>query len=102
MNRVILINTLSVKPGRIDEFVATQQEFASAMRGRPNGLLGGRLYRSNDGNKAVLISQFESPEAQKAVLQSPEFQAHIARLREMVESASPSEYVEAYTYGDFR
>ncbi len=102
MNRVILINTLTVKAERIDEFVAAQREFSSAMRGRANGLLGGRLYRSTDGRKAVLVSHFESPEAQQAMLRSPEFQAHLTRMREMVESSSPSNYVEAYSHGDFQ
>jgi len=102
MNKVTLINTFSVKPGCIDDFVATQQAFTSGMRGRSDGLLGARLYRSKDGQRAVLISQFESPEAQRALRQSPELQAHIASLREMVDASGPSEFVEAYTHGDFQ
>ena len=70
MTTITLINTLVVKPGRIDEFIALQKDFADAMSGRQAGLLGGRMHRTLDGSKAVLISQFASREAQEATTQS--------------------------------
>ncbi|WP_234680661.1 antibiotic biosynthesis monooxygenase family protein [Bradyrhizobium monzae] len=102
MKAMTTINTLLVKPGRIEEFVAAQRSFAEAMANRPNGLIGGRMYRSIDGSKAVLISQFQSTDEQAAVFQSPEFAAHLAKLRDMVEASSPDAYQEAYTYGAFK
>ncbi len=101
MTTITLINPLAVKPGRIDEFIALQRDFANAMSGRQVGPLGGRMYRNQDGSKALLISQFESRETQSATVRSPEFQAHVVRLREMVESSSPEVFDEAYTYGAF-
>jgi quinol monooxygenase YgiN len=102
MTTITLINTLVVKPGRIDEFIALQKDFVKAMSGRQAGLLGGRMHRTLDGCKAVLISQFASREAQAATTQSAEFRAHLAKLREMVDSSSPDFYEEAYTYGAFK
>lgn len=99
MTKVTVIGTFGIKPGRIDEFISRQKEFATTRC--PTGLLGGRMYRNQDGTKAVLVSQFESAEAQKAVIGSAELQEHIGTLREMVESTSPDVYEEAYTYGTF-
>ena len=100
MAKVTAINTLSVKPDRMVEFISLQREFA--MSGRLNGLVGGRMYRNREGTKAVLVSQFESVEAQTAIMGSAELQVHMAKLREMVESSSPDIYEEAYTYGAFK
>lgn len=99
---ITLINTLLVRPGQMDEFIRLQRNFASANTERMSGLLGGRMYRSLKGSQAVLISQFESAEAQAAVFGSNEFQVHLAKMREMVESSSPDSYIEAYTYGQFK
>jgi quinol monooxygenase YgiN len=97
---VTMINTLRVKPGQIDAFISLQRAFVDA--GCPAGLIGGRMYRDLKGSKTVLVSQFESAAAQAAIMQSAEFQAHIARLRDMVDSSSPDLYTEAYTYGGFK
>jgi heme-degrading monooxygenase HmoA len=101
MTTITLINALAVKPGRIDEFIALQRDFANAMSGRQVGPLGGRMYRNQDGSKALLISQFKSRDTQAATTRSAEFQAHLAGLREMVDSSSPEFFEEAYTYGAF-
>ena len=101
MTMVTLINTLAVKPGRIEEFLLLQQQFATTMSGLRPGLVGGRMYRNAAGTKAVLVSQFESVEAQLATTGSAEFKAHLARMRELVDSSSPDGYEVAYTYGAF-
>ena len=100
MAMVTVINALEVKPERMDEFISSQREFATS--GRLTGLIGGRMYRNREGTKVVLVSQFESVEAQKAMMESAGFRAHLSKLREMVESASPDLYDEAYTYGGFK
>lgn len=99
MARVTVVGTFGIKPGRMDEFISLQREFATSTC--PAGLTGGRMYRSRNGTRAVLVSQFESVQAQEAVMQSRELQSHIGKLREMVESSSPDVYEEAYTYGKF-
>jgi quinol monooxygenase YgiN len=99
MIKVTVIGTFGIKPGCIDEFISLQREFATSRC--LDGLLGGRMYRNRAGTKAVLVSQFESAQAQQAIAGSAELQAHIGTLREMVESSSPDVYEVAYTYGAF-
>ena len=102
MTTITVINQMAVKAGRIDEFIASQRAFANAMCSRRLGLLGGRMYRNQDGSKAVLVSLFESHESQSAIMKSAEFQAHLARVREMVDSSNPEPFQEAYTCGAFK
>jgi heme-degrading monooxygenase HmoA len=102
MTIVTLINTLAVKPDRIDEFISVQNQFATAMSNHQPGLIGGRMYRNLEGSRAVLVSQFESTEAQLATTGSAEFKAHLAKIREMVDSSNPDSYEVAYTYGVFK
>ncbi|HEY8078917.1 MAG TPA: antibiotic biosynthesis monooxygenase [Labilithrix sp.] len=99
MKPVVVINRLAIKPGSMDAFVETQRAFAASLP--PCGLVGGRMYRSEDGRSAVLVSVFDSKEAQEAILERPDFKAHFARLRSLVESSSPVLFEEAYTTGRF-
>jgi len=101
MSPITIINTFSIKPDKIDEFVSAQQQFASQVRETPCGLLGGRLYRSPDGTAAVLISQFESQRAVEEIRQRDDFKQHVQRLALLVNSANPMPFEEAYTTGHF-
>jgi quinol monooxygenase YgiN len=100
MNPVIVINRLVIKPGKLEEFIDAQQKFAATLPAC--GLVGGRMYRSVDGQSCVLVSKFESTSAQEAILQRADFKEHLRRLQPLVESSSPVLYAEAYTTGDFR
>jgi quinol monooxygenase YgiN len=102
MKPVTVINRMLIKPGKMDEFVDAQRNFASNLMTKPSGLIGGRLYSSIDGKSALLVSKFESESAQEELRQSPAFKQHLNVLKEMVESASPTLYEEAYTTGDFK
>src|SRR5689334_17700134 len=102
MKPVTIINRFAIKPGKMNEFIAAQRNFAATLRTQGSGLIGGRMYRSADGTSAVLLSQFESESAQAQILQSPAFKQHVSNLQALVESASPSAYEEAYTTGEFR
>jgi quinol monooxygenase YgiN len=99
MKTVTVVNRMTIKPGRIDEFIAAQQKFAAGLP--PCGLVGGRMYRSVDGRSAVLVSVFESKGAADAVFERDDFKAHLQRLQELVESSSPAFYEEAYSVGAF-
>jgi quinol monooxygenase YgiN len=99
---VIVINQLVIKPDKMDEFIDAQRNFATALREKPCGLIGGRMYRSVDGKSAILLSQFESESALEDLRQSHAFKEHLNQLRVLVESANPSLYQEAYTTGDFK
>jgi len=102
MKPVTVINRMLIKPGKMDEFVDAQRNFASNLMTKPSGLIGGRLYSSIDGKSALLVSKFESESAQEELRQSPAFKQHLNVLKEMVESASPTVYEEAYTTGEFK
>jgi heme-degrading monooxygenase HmoA len=98
MKPFTMINRLVVKPGKMDEFIEMQRRFAAA---GPSGLIGGRMYRSPDGQSAILVSMFQSKAAQEEIFQRPEFKAHIANLQPLVVSSNPMVYEEAYTTGAF-
>jgi quinol monooxygenase YgiN len=100
MKPVVVINRLMVKPGKMDEFIEAQRRYAAALP--PSGLIGGRMYRSIDGQCATLVSVFESTRAVEEVREREDFKAHIQRLQPLLESSSPILYEEAYTTGDFR
>ena len=100
MKPVTVINRFVIKPGKMDEFIAAQRDFAAALAKQPTGLVGGRMYRGVDGHSAVLVSQFESQSAQEDIRQSDGFKQHLSRLQSLVESAAPGLYEEAYTTGD--
>ena len=102
MNPTTVINRFVLKPGQLDAFVAAQQAFATTLCQQNAGLLGGRMYRGQDGTSAVLLSQFDSVQSQEAIRQRPDFKAHLARIQPMVESVSPELFQEAYTTGNFR
>lgn len=99
MKPVTVINRLVIKPGKMEEFIAAQRQFAAAL---PScGLIGGRMYRGRDDLSAVLVSVFESTAAYEAITQRPEFTDHVRRLAPLVDSASPALFDEAYTTGTF-
>lgn len=99
MKPVTVINCLRIKPGKMEEFVDAQRKFAASL---PEcGLIGGRMYRSIDGESAVLVSVFRSKSAQEELSQRPAFKEHLQTLKAFVESSTPSLYEEAYTTGDF-
>jgi quinol monooxygenase YgiN len=100
MKPVTVINRIHVKPGKMDEFIEAQRKFAAMLPS--DWLIGGRMYRSLDGQSAVLVSTFRSKSAQDEVFQRADFKAHLQRLQPLVESSSPILYEEAYTTGDFR
>ena len=102
MKPVTVINRLVIKPGKMEEFIDEQRKFATTLTTQPSGLIGGRIYRSIDGNSAVLVSQFVSESAQEEIRQSHAFKQHVSVLQPMIESTSPSLYEEAYTTGDFK
>ena len=102
MKPVAVVNQFVIKPGKMEEFIEAQRNFATALRQKPCGLIGGRMLRGMDGRTAVLLSQFESESALENLRQSPSFKEHLNQLRALIESSNPSLYQEAYTTGDFR
>ena len=99
MKPITVINRIVVKPGKIDEVIEAQRKYAAALTS--NGYIGGRLYRSLDGQAVVLVSTFQTKTEQEQVMQRADFKEHLQRLQPLVESSSPSVYEEAYTTGNF-
>jgi len=58
-----MINVLTIKPGKMDEFLKEHESFSREFGKICSGLIGGRMYRSPEGNTALLVSEFESLEA---------------------------------------
>jgi quinol monooxygenase YgiN len=102
MKPVTVINRLVIKPGKIDEFIDVQVNYASSLMEKPIGLIGSRLYRGVDNQTVVLVSQFESIKAQEEIRQLPAFRENVSQLQALVESSSPALYEEAYTTGSFK
>ncbi len=90
------------EPRQASDLTRIRDDFATTLVKKPNGLIGGRMYKSIDGKSAVLVSQFESGSAQEDIRQSDAFKQHVNQLQVLIESASPSLYEEAYTTGDFK
>jgi len=102
MKPVTVINRLVIKPGKMQEFLQVQQAFVGSLTAKPRGLIASRTYRSIDDESVVLMSQFESVDAQESMFRQDAFQHHVEKQRELVESSSPSLYEETSTAGDFR
>ena len=103
MSPVTIVNFFEIDPDKLDEFIGLQHAYATSLAGgdEPSGLIGGRMYRGQDGRSAVLISQFESTEAQERIRNSDAFKQHIAQLKALIVSTNPKLYEEAYTAGAF-
>ena len=70
---VVLINPFTLKPGKMDEFLALQTEALQRFRGHIPGWRGGRLHRAVDGDTAVLMSVFDSADAHRRFLETAGF-----------------------------
>jgi len=101
MAPVTQILFLSIKPGKIDDFLEADRNFIASAT-LPKGLVGSRLYKSPDGRSAVRVVQYESIETHQKYEQDPALQQQVALLRGFVESATASLYEEVRTSGDFK
>lgn len=99
---VVWINVFTVKPGKLDEFVAIQTEELRtfARTGRVPGWLGSRLHRSVDGNKATMITVYESIEAHKSWLEKADFSDHVSKIGHLIENAEGEYYTVVENFGE--
>jgi heme-degrading monooxygenase HmoA len=93
---VVLINVFTVKPGRLDEFIAVQTAALDRFRGQVPGWLGSRLHRALDDDTAVMMSVFDSVDSHARWHQTAEFAAHRARIVALVDKAEPRFYTLAH------
>lgn len=87
---VVLINLFTVKPGRMDEFIALQAANLERTRGEVPGRRGSRLHRSTDGRTAILASMFETIGDHRRLNASSQIAEHIQKIRPLVEKAEPT------------
>ena len=99
MKPVTGINVLTIKDGKMDEFLKIHESFSSGFARTCAGLNGGRMYRSLDGRTAVLISEFESVEALERVQNLAEVKANVRQLQPLVEEPKVNIFETAYAYG---
>jgi heme-degrading monooxygenase HmoA len=101
MKPITQINVISIKPGKTDEFFEAQRSYIASIA-PPSGLIGIRMYKSMDGNFAVLVTQFESAKALEDARQRAVLREHIAKVQPLVESSTQTLYEELYAVGDIR
>jgi len=85
------INVFTPKPGRLDDFITVQLEGVTRL-GEVRGLSESRLYRAEDGSRAMIVAGFDSVEAHREFLNSAAFQAERAKLLPLIESTAPGCY----------
>jgi heme-degrading monooxygenase HmoA len=98
---VTLINTFTINPGKLDEFLAVQDEARLRFAGRVAGFRGSRMYRARNDRTAILITVFETVDHHKAWLNSELFAAHRTRIAPLIERATPTFYDLVYETGEF-
>ncbi|WP_062050413.1 putative quinol monooxygenase [Bacillus sp. JCM 19034] len=101
---VVWMNVFTIKPGKLDEFIAIQSEElqAFARNGKVLGWLGSRLYRSVDDNKATMMSVFESVEAHKSWNEKADFSEHIKKIGHLIENTEGGYYTVGESVGIFK
>ena len=85
------INVFTPKPGRLDDFIAAQLAGVPRL-GEIRGLRESRLYRAEDGSRAILMAGFDSAEAFRTFQGSAAVQAQRAELLPLIESTAPGLY----------
>jgi len=90
---VVFINVFTVKAGGMDEFVALQKANLERSRGNVPGWRGSRLHRSLDGDKAIMVSAFDSIADHKRVHVTQQFSEHIGKLSPLIEKADFGYYL---------
>ncbi|WP_186417823.1 antibiotic biosynthesis monooxygenase [Bosea sp. CS1GBMeth4] len=96
---VVNISVITPKRERFEEFMALQLAQHHALRGKVEGLIGGRLFRSREDRDVVLVTMFESEEAALRFSRDERFTSHLARVRPLLERAVPGVYEVAYEAG---
>ncbi len=97
---VVVINVFTPKPDALDDFLAVQIAALPGLRAGTTGVRGSRLFRAQDGSKAVMVSVFDSAEDFKRFADSAEFAAHRTKILPFIERADPGKYQLVYEAGE--
>jgi heme-degrading monooxygenase HmoA len=85
------INLFAPTAGRLDDFITAQLD-AIPRLGVIRGLNTSRLYRAEDGSRAIVVAGFDSIEAHREFQNSAAFQAERARLQPLLDGVQPGFY----------
>lgn len=96
---VVNISIITPKPECFAQFMELQLAQHHALRGKVEGLLGGRLFRSREDHDVVLVTMFDSEESAQGFSRDERFTSHLARIRPLLEHAVPGSYDVAYEVG---
>jgi heme-degrading monooxygenase HmoA len=96
---VVNISVITPKPEHFAEFMELQLAQHRRLRGKVDGLVGGRLFRSREDRDVVLVTMFESEEAAQRFGRDERFTSHLERIRPLLERAVPGAYEVAYEVG---
>jgi heme-degrading monooxygenase HmoA len=88
---LVHINIFTPKPGRLDDFITNQLE-ARPRLGQIRGLNTSRLYRAEDGSRAIVVAGFDDVQAYEEFQKGAAFQAERARLMPLLEGVQPAFY----------
>ena len=98
---VMLVNLFTPKPGKADEFVATQSAEYRRLAGKVKGFVGNRLGRAVDGSdQLVNVALFDSMESYNAWRASALFAEHMDIIRPLIEQSAPGMYEVIYRNGE--
>jgi heme-degrading monooxygenase HmoA len=97
---VVVINVFTPKPDTMDEFLSLQVAALPGLRAGATGSRGSRLFRADDGSKAVMVSVFDTAEDFKRFTESAPIAAHRAKMLQFLERAEASQYQLVYQSGD--
>ena len=96
---VVNISVITPKPECFARFMELQLAQHRAVRGKVDGLIGGRLFRSREDRDVILVTMFESEEAALRFSRDERLTSHLARVRPLLERAVPGAYEVAYEVG---
>ncbi|WID97076.1 antibiotic biosynthesis monooxygenase [Bosea vestrisii] len=96
---IVNISIITPKPECFAEFMELQLAQHRSLRGKVDGLIGGRLFRSRQDRDVVLVTMFESEEAALRFARDERFTSHMARISPLLEGAVPGGYRVAYEVG---
>lgn len=94
---MVVINVFTPKPDALDDFLTVQ---TAALPGLRAGARGSRLFRAEDGSKAVMVSVFDTPEDFQRFSESEAFAAHRAKILPLLDRSEPGRYELVYQAGD--
>jgi len=98
--RFVSINVFTPTEGKMDEFLNVQLAGLPSLRRASPSSRGLRLYRSEDGSKAALLSVVDDPEAALQFSKSEAFAAHRAKLTPLLAGSELVRYELVYEAGE--